>query len=134
MIRTTPLRRTTLHLSQTFLTLGRTFIVCSLVSVRDSAPARVVGAHFDGDSVTGENADVKLPHPAADGRQHHQPVVALDAEHRVRQRLLDDAVELQLVALGLFSFASFGHEKRSLLCCCCLSATWSPRAPRGRAR
>src|ERR1019366_6113107 len=119
MIRTTPLRRTTLHLSQIFLTLGRTFMtlsrLCSLVAIRDSPAARVVGAHFDGDAVTREDADVKLPHPSADRRQHDQPVVAFDAEHRVRQRLLNDAVEFELVALGLLALSTFTHEKTSLL-------------------
>ena len=38
-----------------------------------------------------------------------EPVVALHPEHRVRQRLLDDAVELELVALRLFSLATFTH-------------------------
>src|SRR5260370_9204450 len=107
MIRTTPLRRTTLHLSQIFLTLGRTFtslapsslarIPWSFVTVGDSASARVVRAHLDGDSIARQDPNVKLTHSSADGCEHDEPVVAFAAEHGVGQRLLDYAVELQLV-------------------------------------
>ena len=69
--------------------------------------ARVVGGHLDGHAVAREDPDVELPHPAADRGEHDQAVVALHAEHRVRQRLLDDAVELELVALRLFALATF---------------------------
>ena len=82
----------------------------SLVSVRDSTPAGIVGADLDGDAVARKNADVELPHPAADRREHDERVVALDAEHRVRQRLLDDAVEFELVALRLFALTTFTHS------------------------
>ena len=47
------------------------------MSVGDSATAGIVGAHLDGHSVARKNADVKLPHPSADGRQHDQSIVAL---------------------------------------------------------
>src|SRR5580658_6542171 len=107
--RTTPFRRTILHLSQIFLTLGRTFISLSLVSVRDSTAARVVRAHLYGDPVTRQDPDVKLAHPPADGGEDDEPVVALDAEHRIRQRLLDDAVELEFVAFRLLPLATLTH-------------------------
>src|SRR5215471_11558903 len=94
MIRTTPLRRTTLHLSQIFLTLGRTFI-CLLMAVGDAAATWVVRAHFDSHAVTGQNPNIKLPHTSADCSEHDQPVVTLHTKHRVRQRLLDDAIELE---------------------------------------
>jgi hypothetical protein len=42
MMRTTPRRRTTLHLSQIFLTLGLTFIV---TSIRWGASATFVSLH-----------------------------------------------------------------------------------------
>src|SRR5260221_387606 len=92
MIRTTPLRRTTLHLSQIFLTLGRTFMAYarSLVSVGDSPAARIVGAHLDGHSVSRQDANVKLTHSSTYRRQNDEAIVALDTEHRVRERLLDD--------------------------------------------
>src|SRR5215472_2577537 len=113
MTRTTPRRRTILHLSQTFLTLGRTFMA-SLVAVGDSSAAGVVRAHLHGDPIAGEDADVELAHPPADRRENDQAVVTFDAKHRVRERFLDDAVELQLVALRLFSLAAFTHKRFSL--------------------
>ena len=87
----------------------------SLVAIGDSPAARIVWAHFDGDAVAGEDADVELPHPSADRRQHDQPVVAFDAEHRVRQRLLNDAVELELVALGLLALTTFTPRQGLLI-------------------
>jgi hypothetical protein len=100
MTRTTPRRRTTLHLSQILLTLGRTFMTdssgwetlteedelsgrsrrgreCgSLVAIGDATPGRVVGGYLDGDAVAGQDLDVILPHPTADRGQHAQPVVS----------------------------------------------------------
>src|SRR5690348_10256940 len=108
MIRTTPRRRTTLHLSQIFLTLGRTFtgrpsrFKTLLVPVRDPATARVVRRDLDGHPVTRKNLDVILPHPAADGREDAEAIVRLHAKHRIGQGLLNHAVELELVALRLF--------------------------------
>src|SRR6185503_19716504 len=110
MMGTTPRRRTTLHLSQIFFTLGRTFIARLssiglgrlLVPVRDASPRRIVGGYLDRHAVARQNLDVILAHAAADGREHAKPIVRLHAEHGIRQRLLDDAVELELVALGLF--------------------------------
>src|SRR4051812_12969967 len=78
--------------------------------VRNPATAGIVWTHFDGDAVTRKDADVKLPHPSADRREDDQPVVAFDAEHRVRQRLLDNAIELELVALRLFPLTTFAHS------------------------
>src|SRR5580698_1521606 len=117
MIRTTPLRRTTLHLSQTFLTLGRTFMTHSLVPVRDSPAGGIVGADFDRDAIAGEDPDVELAHSAADRRQHHEAVVGLHTEHGVRQRFLYGAIELQLVSLRLLAsaLAAFNHVRQILL-------------------
>jgi len=82
-----------------------------LMSIGDSAAAGIVRADFDRHPIAGEDADVELPHSPADRGEHDQTVVALDLEHRVRQCLLDDAVELELVALRLFPFTTFTHAK-----------------------
>src|SRR5262245_28417872 len=98
MIRTTPRRRTTLHLSQIFLTLGLTFMTSPrgvwgalgppnpgdelLVSIGDATPAGIVGRDLDGHAVAGENLDVVLPHSAADRGQNAETVVRLHAKHR----------------------------------------------------
>src|SRR5262249_11228698 len=67
--------------------------------VGDSPSARVVRADLDGDAIARENLDVVLAHSAADRGEDAEAVVRLDAEHGVRERLLNDAVELELVAL-----------------------------------
>ena len=79
------------------------------MSVRNSAAAGIVRADFDRDSVSRQNSDVKLTHSSADGGEDDEAVVAFDAKHRVRQRLLHDAVEFELVALRFFSFSPFAH-------------------------
>src|SRR5271165_5779171 len=84
--------------------------VLLLVTVSDAAAGGVVGADFDRHAVTRKNTDVKLPHSAADRGEHHEAVVALHAEHCVRQCLLHDAVELKLVAFGLLPLTPLAHE------------------------
>lgn len=81
-----------------------------LVSVRDATPARIIGTDFDGDSVTGENTNVELAHPSTDRRENNEPVVTLHAEHGVRKGLLDDPIELELIALRLFPLTTFTHQ------------------------
>src|SRR5437764_10680355 len=67
---TRPWRRITLHLSQIFLTLGLTFTVfLLLVPVDDPTAGQVVRRQFDHHPVFRKDADVVLPHLAADVRQ-----------------------------------------------------------------
>src|SRR4051812_1241549 len=90
---TRPWRRITLHLSQIFLTLGLTFTAADpywfglLVAVDDPTAGQVVGRELHHHAVLRKDADVVLPHLAADVRQDPVTVGELDAEHGVRQRL-----------------------------------------------
>src|SRR4051794_4947865 len=93
---TRPWRRITLHLSQIFLTLGLTFtvVLLLLVPVDDPTAGQVVRRQLDHDSVLRKDADVVLPHLAADVRQDLVTVGELDAEHGVRQRLDNAPLDL----------------------------------------
>ena len=89
---TRPCRRITLHLSQMGLTLGFTFTASSilflvwlLVSVNDAAPGQVVGRQLHHDAVLGQDADIVLPHLAADVGENLVTVLQLNAEHRIGQ-------------------------------------------------
>src|ERR1700712_79925 len=88
------------------LTLGWTFtssssLLGSLVAVDDSAARQVVGRELHDDLVLGEDSDVVLTHLAADVREDLVPVLELDPEHGVRERLDDRAFDLDgTVLLG----------------------------------
>src|SRR5262245_7249991 len=103
MTRTTPWRRITLHFSHIGLTEGRTFIslVFLLVAVRDAAAAEVVGRELDLHAVAGQDPDVVHPHLPGDVSEHLVPVLELDTEHRVRQRLHHRPLHEDRVVLGL---------------------------------
>src|SRR5688572_16257508 len=110
MTMTRPWRRITRHLLQIFLTLGLTFTGVphcsadphlttaraagmgtrrtdaraaqpSLVAVDDPPSGQVVRREFDDDSVLGQDADVVLPHLAADVGQDLVTVGQLNPEH-----------------------------------------------------
>src|SRR5438046_3065540 len=107
---TRPWRRITLHFSHIFLTLGRTFtrvpadtfeLAESLVPVGDPTPAEVVGGELHLHAITGKDADVMHAHLPRDVGQHLVPVLELDTEHGIRQRLHDGALEHDRVFLGL---------------------------------
>src|SRR5690606_4671032 len=92
-------RRITLQSSQIGLTPGLTFIAFLLpgrsrVAVADAAPVEVLGAQLGDHTVLGKDADVVLAHLSGDVREHHVPVVELDAEARVREGLRDRALDL----------------------------------------
>lgn len=82
-----------------------------LVSIGNAAAAGIVRTDLYGDSVAWKDSDVELPHPSADGRENAQTVVAFDLEHRVGQSLLDDAIELELVAFWFFSLPTLTHSQ-----------------------
>src|SRR6478735_1192043 len=91
-------RRITLHLSQIFLTLGWTFIcLFSLVptgregpagkglfvAVNDATAGQVVGRQLHDHAILRQDADVVLPHLAADVGEHAVPVLQLHPKHGV---------------------------------------------------
>ena len=133
MTMTRPWRRMTRHLLQIFLTLGLTFTGSallviqarrgtgqdrsrseqttdgspSLVAVDDPPAGQVVRRKFHDDSVLRQDADVVLPHLAADVGQDLVSVGEFDPEHGVRE-WLDDAT------LDLDGTVFFGHILRYL--------------------
>jgi hypothetical protein len=68
-----------------------------LVAVDDPTPVEVVRRDLDADAVAREDADAEAPHLAGEMREDGVPVLELDAEHRVGQRLDDFAVERDLL-------------------------------------
>jgi hypothetical protein len=58
----------TLHFSQIFLTLGRTFMSISLEAVCNAASGEVVWGEFHLDFVAGKNTDVVHAHFSGDVR------------------------------------------------------------------
>src|SRR3954466_11243320 len=142
MTMTRPCRRITLHLSQIFFTDGWTFTGAAphssdrvppvlllrrsrppgerlLVAVDDATAGQVVGRELHDHAVFGQDADVVLAHLAADVGEHPVPVLQLDPEHRVGQRLdnatldLDGPVLLRHARHGLLTrFARSGRPVR----------------------
>src|SRR4051794_2373652 len=114
MTMTRPCRRITLHLSQIFFTDGWTFTGAAphssdrapsavpggeadrrlLVPVDDATAGQVVGRELHDHAVLGQDADVVLAHLPADVGEHPMPVLQLDPEHRVGQRLDDATLDL----------------------------------------
>ena len=115
---TRPCRRITLHLSQIGLTLGFTFTAVSvlffslgvalLVPVHDAAPGQVVGRQLHHHAILGQDADVVLPHLAADVGEHLVAVLQLNAKHGIGQGL-DHAT------LDLYGAVLFGHYFLAIL-------------------
>src|SRR5437879_8316268 len=94
-------RRMTLHFSQIGLTLGRTFISCSLVAIGDPAPRQIVGRDLHLDTVSGQDADAVHSHLSRAVGEHFVPVLQLDSEHCVGKRLDNRPFEHDRVLFGL---------------------------------
>src|SRR3954463_14110814 len=88
-----------------------------LVAVDDAPAGQVVGRQLHDDSVLGKNADVVLPHLAADMSQHLVTIRKLHTEHGVRQGLdhsafdLDGSVFLWHVLRYLTSGSGAGSQR-----------------------
>src|SRR5689334_4213054 len=96
----------TLHLSHIFFTDGRTFIPISLVSIGDAPTRQVVRGELHLHLVAGSDADVVHSHLPGDVSKHLVPVLQLDTEHGVRQRLDHRSFDQDRVILGLGQRAS----------------------------
>src|SRR5262245_19087532 len=66
---------------------GRLRALLGSLSVDDTTLRQVVGTHFDGDAVPGQDADEVHAHLAGHVREDPVPVLELDHEHRVRAGL-----------------------------------------------
>ena len=89
MTMTRPLRRTTLHLSQIFLTLGFTFtikrsLLLLLVPVNDSTSCEVIWTEFYDHAIFRQDADVVLSHLPADVCENFVSIGEFNSEHRIR--------------------------------------------------
>src|SRR4051794_39248860 len=142
MTMTRACRRITLHLSQIFFTDGWTFTGAAphssdrvpgsspqggsgrrlLVPVDDATAGQVVRRQLHDHAVLGQDADVVLPHLAADVGEHPVPVLQLDPEHRVGQRLDDATLDLDGPVL-------LRHARHGLLTRCCPVRSSGPGAP-----
>src|SRR3954463_14173453 len=92
-----------------------------LVPVDDATAGQVVRRELNHDPVLGQDADVVLAHLAADVGENTVTVRELDAEHGVRQRLDDAALDLD----GPFFLGHVLHiSKRH----CCLERVLAPGA------
>ncbi len=83
MTRMTPLRRTILQCSQSFLTDARTFIF--LFSIYDAAPRHVVGRHFHFHPVTRTELEPAAADPAGPVGQDTVPIGHFHPAERVGQ-------------------------------------------------
>src|SRR3954463_9220104 len=82
-----------------------------LVPIDDAAAGQVVRRELHDDPVLRQDADVVLAHLAADVGENAVPVGELDAEHGVRQRLDDPALDLD----GPFFLGHVLHISRASL-------------------
>jgi len=81
----------TVHFSQIFLTLVRTFM-CVLsclsglfVAIRDTTAGEVVGSEFHLHFVARKNSDVMHPHFPGDVRQDFVAILEFHSEHCIRE-------------------------------------------------
>ena len=102
MTRTTPLRRMTLHFSQIFLTLGRTFISClvELELFLDASARRVVFENVNDDGIPFEQPDNSVSRLVVQPRPERPPVVQADSKQGLGHYFVDDTRLVAVVARG----------------------------------
>src|SRR5690606_16712260 len=88
--RRTPLRRTTLHFSQIFLTLGRTFMGPASKLLDDFSAVWVVPGELHHHLAPREEPHDRVPKSGRGARAHHSARREPHPKERVRQRFLDD--------------------------------------------
>ena len=91
MMRKTPRRRTILHLSQIFLTLGRTFMgfLALLELLDDLGSTRIPGRELDPDAATADQPDHHASQARCHPGEHLTPVRKSHTEESARQHLFD---------------------------------------------
>src|SRR5258708_2988384 len=72
----------------------------SAIAITDAAAGQVVRAHLDTYPIAEQDADAKFAHLAARISQQLMPIVELDFELRIGQRIDDRSVHLDGVVLG----------------------------------
>src|SRR4051794_41303184 len=88
-------------------------VVLLLVPVNDAAPGQVVGRELHDDAVLGQDADVVLPHLAADVGEHSVPVLQFDPEHRVGQWLHDTTLDLDGPVLLRHAYTASSFDRHA---------------------
>jgi hypothetical protein len=91
-MRKTPRRRTILHLSQIFLTLGRTFMAVSgslSELLDDLGSIRIPGRKFDPDAATADQPDHDVSQARCHSGEHLTPVRKSHSEESAREHLFD---------------------------------------------
>src|SRR4029077_9649114 len=87
------------------------------VAVDDAPTREVVRRQLDADAIARRDADEVAPHAPRRVRDELVPVLELDLEHRVRQRLGDDGVHhdrrLFLVAIVAIRLADLRRSRTS---------------------
>src|SRR5216683_7052413 len=94
--RPSPTRPGAAHSSQR----GRGGCWCSAVAITDAAARQIVWAHLDAYPIAEQDADAEFAHFAARISQQLMPVVELDFELGIGQRINDGTVHLDGVVLG----------------------------------